>query len=351
MYSKWKVMEVNQLNASQLAEATAGRSHSSLLLLWNCTPTTSSHQCKDELQDQSLAGTLGLDRTKWPAFLNTGTVVEHRELVVPLQAALSEEDRSAEMHVIVLAVVRHLGPQRQFTTCNSKDLEDCGQARFDQSCVVVVAESINEYALSAWEAKKSYRVDELNILRCHHQIWIALKQIAEHMLATPSIRAKGKDTTDYQRAVQTLRSLQAVQSAVANAPTHTSPIPLGYCMEEQWKLRRDPCKSTPSTAPDADHRHSVTTMLTTSCRLGHCVIYRRQLPGEHNRSAKLSPSDWLPRQCHIVKETLMRTVYTGRAVAKIEGTVGDKSHSFASLRVQQCEDKIPDIRHRAVFIL
>ena len=54
----------------------------------------------------------------------------------------------------------------------------------------------------------------------------------------------------------------------------------------------------------------------------------------------------------------MRNVYTGRAVAKIEGilenvteTVGDRSHSFAILRVQQCEDNIPDIRHRAVFIL
>ena len=54
----------------------------------------------------------------------------------------------------------------------------------------------------------------------------------------------------------------------------------------------------------------------------------------------------------------MRNVYTGRAVAKIEGilenvteTVGDRSHSFAILRVQQCEDNIPGIRHRAVFIL
>ena len=141
----------------------AAKTHSSVILLWNCVPTTSSHQRDGEDEGCSLAGILGLDCTKWPLFVNRGTVVEHRELVVPLQAALSEKDRSARMLVNVLAVVRHLGPQRQFTTCNPKDSEGRDQRFLDQSSVVVVAESICENALSAWAAKKSYRVDEIDV--------------------------------------------------------------------------------------------------------------------------------------------------------------------------------------------
>ena len=83
---------------------------------------------------------------------------------MPLQAAMGEEDRSAHMLVNVLAVVRHLGSQRQLTPCNVKESKGHKKASFETSSVVIVAESVCENALSAWAIAKSYRIDELDAL-------------------------------------------------------------------------------------------------------------------------------------------------------------------------------------------
>ena len=68
-------------------------------------------------------------------------------------------------------------------------------------------------------------------------------------------------------------------------------------------------------------------------------------------------NEWVAFEFHVLRDRLYQKVFTGSAVAKIEGSVenvheveGGNPHSFAIVNVDTCREKIADIRHRAAFI-
>ena len=151
--------------------------------------------------------------------------------------------------------------------------------------------------------------------------------------------------------------LQAAADARAGVPIRKSPLQLGYRIAEQWALHKDLCECTPYTGPGADHRQQLHAILKAPCTCGRGVMHRKQLPGHNKRSAKIEASDWVVYEFHMLRERLYQKVFTGSAVAKIEGSVenvheveGGNHHSFAIINVDTCREKSRHSASRSVYV-
>ena len=137
---------------------------------------------------------------------------------------------------------------------------------YHASSITVIADAVNADALHAWTASKSYRIDELHVLPTWGaRIEEALKQAAQNVLSHLPSECRDCRCRDYQRATETLRTLQAAAEARHRVPTHLRPLQLGYCTTEQWVQSLNICRITLQGPRHTDCRASLAARLAVAC--------------------------------------------------------------------------------------
>ena len=130
-----------------------------LVLLFNCFCRAPAHLSGRQHTDRLLGTAFGLDAT-WPQHVRCAHLVDYRKLTIALAPGYSADDRSANVMVIVLAVVRAPAAFDTLTLCGAvtADSEVRGLHR---SSVVLVRSNVTRCILHSWSPTCSHSIDEL----------------------------------------------------------------------------------------------------------------------------------------------------------------------------------------------
>ena len=218
------------------------------------------------------------DVTKWPG-LDGCTVVERRNLGVPLQPGLTHVDYSANVLVCVLALVRgdvdlQLGKPR---LVDGVDKQKGKLDGFRRSSVVLVANKVSGDVLSAVVESSTLSMEDLPSLAAHFwPLMKACRAAAEAQLNEikryhfrHSMTSKKPFERDQERARELLRNLQRLANIArlqedASVRLSACPLQLGFCSVEQWSRVDDDCRQKASKKSKCH----LADMLGVPCKCG-----------------------------------------------------------------------------------
>ena len=207
------------------------------------------------------------------------SVVERREFGVQLQPGLTPSDRTANVLVCMLAVVRgavklKLGvPHLAGAVCKPKT----PIPGFRRSSVVLVANKVSGDVLSAVVESSTLSMEDLPSLAAH--FWPLMKacraaaeaqlnEIKRYMY-THNLQSKKPFERDQERARELLRNLQRLANIArlqedASVRLSACPLQLGFGSVDQWLHAADDCR----TVATQNSKRELADMLKVACSCG-----------------------------------------------------------------------------------
>lgn len=340
----------------------AAGSKRSMVLLYNCVLKNPAYYRRSLSRRESALDALELPVDAWPRALHHGILLDFRELAVPLQPGLSVQDRTANVLVCVLAIVRG-NPQLTTgwsTMCSSVSKPKDALLGFHRSSASVILDDVSDAVFSEFDDAVTLSVDDLARVQdisvailtgLGNAALLSKNDVREHMNSTGRFSVKPYER-ERERAREMLRNVQRVMNNVKHSPNLVPmvhcPVQLGYTDMRQWASSADDCRTGSAGRGLAD-------LLNTACSCGLVTWKHRCVDGQQ-LSQDIPMKEWIPVVIHQLKEQVMQRFLRGAVVLDIHGHIqpdgDDVPYSLVEVD-RRCSSfvDIESVRHHVCFVL